>query len=140
MTTLQKQIRNQVFDLVLAQAGLPAESLYRSPRRDIPAVDLPAILIYSHGDRPVNADDDHQQIHERVYTLRIEIRVAARVEEDATDDLAVKVRRAILTDDSLGQLVNRTQWEQQQWDGVENDIPESGTALDFAFHYFWSPE
>jgi len=140
MSTLQKQIRDQVVTLLTAATGLPAGSIYRSPRRDIPADTLPAILIYSHGDRPVNADEDHQDTHERTYTLRVEIRVQGRVEEDATDDLAVQVRRAILADDTLGQLTIRGLWESQQWDGVENDLPESGTALDFTFHYFWSPE
>lgn len=140
MSTIQKRIRDQVVTLLTAASGLPAESIYRAPRRDVPVESLPALLIYSHGDRPVSQEDDHQGVHERIYTLRVEIRVAARVEEDATDDLAVSVRRALLTDDSLGKLANRAIWESQQWDGVENETPESGTALDFSFYYFWSPE
>jgi hypothetical protein len=54
--------------------------------------------------------------------------------------MAAQVRHAILPDDTLGGLVMRTIWAQQQWDGVENDIPESGTALDFTFHYLYQPE
>jgi hypothetical protein len=140
MSTLQKQIRDQVVTRVMTVTGLAAGSVYRAPRRDIPASDLPAVLIYSHGDNPVNAEDNQQYPHERAYTVRVELRVAARVEDDATDAMAAQIRHAILPDDTLGGLVMRTIWAQQQWDGVENDIPESGTALDFTFHYLYQPE
>lgn len=140
MSTIQKLIRQQVVDRCLAATALPSGSIYLSPRRDIPAEDLPALLIYSDSDVPVNQDDDQQQTHERAYTIIVGICVPARVEEDATDALAVQVRRALLSDDTLGQLVIRTLWSRQQWDGVENEIPESSTALSFTFHYFYQPE
>jgi hypothetical protein len=141
MSTLQKQIRDLVLTKVQATTGFTDANSYRAPRRDIPAVDLPALLIYSHNDRPIDADVDQRFPHERAYTLRVELRVKERVEDDATDLLASQVRRALLTtDDTLGGLVMRTIWDQQQWDGVENDIPESGTALDFTFHYVFQPE
>lgn len=140
MSTLQKQIRDRALTLIQTATGLPALSLYRAPRRDIDAGDLPAILIYSHADHPVNSEDDQQRSHERAYTLRVEIRVAARIEDDATDLLASQVRHALLSDDTLGGLVWRTTWDQQQWDGVENQTPESGTALDFSFFYRYDPE
>lgn len=140
MSTLQKAIRDQVVNLIQTATGLPTGSIYRSPRRDIAATDLPAVLVYSHGDKAANLDDNQQYPHERMYTLRVEVRVQGRVEEDVTDPLATQIRHALLAEDTLGGLVIRTLWEQQIWDGVEEDIPESGTALDFTFHYLYQPE
>lgn len=140
MSTVQKAIRDQVVTRIQVATGLPLGSIYRAPRRDIAAADLPAVLIYSHGDKAANLDDNQQFPHERMYTLRVEVRAQGRVEEDATDNLATQIRHALLTEDTLAGLVIRTLWEQQQWDGVENDVPESGTALDFTFHYLYQPE
>lgn len=140
MSTLQKAIRDQAVTRIQAATGLPLGSIYRAPRRDIDAAALPAILIYSHGDRAANLDDNQQFPHERMYTLRVEVRVQDRVEEDATDLLASQIRHALLPEDTLGGLVIRTLWEMQQWDGVENDEPLSGCALDFIFHYLYEPE
>lgn len=140
MSTLQKQIRDRVVQLVQTATLLPLSSIYRAPRRDIDAADLPAVLVYSHSDHPLSGDDDHQRQHERLYVLRIEARVATRVEDDATDLLASQIRKALLADDTLAGLVYRITWDQQQWDGVEEQVPESGTALDFSFHYLYQPE
>jgi hypothetical protein len=99
------------------------------------------ICVFSHADKPVDPDADHEQAHERVFTLRVEIRVAERPEDDATDALAMAIRRAFLADDSLGlPFVRRTLWIDQQWDGSEEGGPLGGTALDFNVHYLWSPE
>jgi len=140
MSTLQKQIRTRVAALLATASGLPTASIFQSSRRDIPVSLLPALLVYSHADKPVDTEEDHSKPHQRIYTLRIEARVADRPEEDATDTLCIAIRKAILQDDSLAQLVIRTSWDLQQWDGVEEATPVSGSALDFNFHYFWSPE
>lgn len=140
MSTRQKQIRDLVLAAIQTATSLTSESIFRAPRRDIPTELLPAVLIYSHSDVPVDPMADQRYPHERAYTLRVELRVAERVEDDATDALAADVRRAVLTDDTLGGVAMHTSWANQQWDGVENEIPESGTALDFTFHYVYEPE
>lgn len=139
--TLQAQIRAAARALLMAKTGFPEESIFRAPRRNLSPEELPALCIYSHGDRPVNPDDDATRPHERVYILRVEVRVSDRPEDDATDDLASQVRQAILTDDSLGLPdVRRIVWADQQWDGAEDEKPLAGTALDFNVHYLWRPE
>lgn len=142
MSSVQAQIRAAAQPLLLAATALPAGSYYKAPRFNIPESALPALLVYSHGDKPLSPDDDEMLPHERVYTLRVEIRVQERPEDDATDALATAVRRALLKDDSLGLggVVRRVVWIDQQWAGVEEDNPISGTALDFNVHYLWSPE
>lgn len=140
--TIQKQIR----DIVAAriQAALPTVTVFRSLRREAAGDELPAVFLYSNGDSPSDSDADHAGAHERIYTLRVEVRIEERNEEDATDAMAVAIRSAILPDDAdgrtLGGLVRRTTWEGQKWAGEEGDKPLSGTALDFAFHYLWRPE
>jgi hypothetical protein len=138
MSTIQKQIRDAV--MVRLQTIPGVTTFFRSPRRVIGEQELPALCLYSHNDKPLSDDDDHQQAHQRVYTLRVEIRAQGRPEEDATDDLCIAVRRALLQDDSLGQLVNRITWGDQQWDGSEDENPLAGTALDFNVFYLWRPE
>lgn len=135
--SLQKQIRTAVAALL---GTIPGVKVFASPRFDIAEAELPALCVFSHGDVPSNSDDDHARAHERTYTLRVEIRAKGRPEEDATDDIAVAVRKAILADDSLGQLVHRITWAEQAWDGDEGEFPLAGTYLDFNVFYLWRPE
>lgn len=135
--TLQKDIR----DFVAARLALiPSCTVFLAPRREIGQGELPALCLYSGTDQAASEDDDHARQHERVYTLRVEIRASGRPEEDATDSLAQAVRRAILTDDTFGSLVYRTTWSSQAWDGDEADYPLAGTILEFRVHYLWRPE
>lgn len=135
--TIQRQIRDAIAALLEA---IPGVQVFRSPRRVLAAAELPALCVYSQGDRPQDEDDDHQRAHWRVYTVRVEIRVAALPEDDATDDLAAEVRRALLAERALGGLVDRITWTEQAWDGDEADTQLGGTALDFACYYLWRPE
>jgi len=137
MSSQQRTIRNAVVTLLEA---IPGVHVFRSPRFEIAEAELPALAVFSHGDRPEDQDDDHQKSHRRTYTLRVEIRAKGRPEEDATDDLAVAVRKAILADDSLGGLVHRITWAEQAWDGDEGEFPLAGTYLDFNVFYLWRPE
>jgi hypothetical protein len=134
--TLQKSVRDFIVSALQA-AGL---TVFRAPRFELGEENLPAVAVYSRGDRPENPDDDHQKAHARVYTVRVECRAKGSPEEDATDDLAVKVRRSILADDTLGGLVNRTTWSEQVWDGDEGEYPLAGTVLEFSAFYLWRPE
>lgn len=139
MTTTQRKIRDVVASRI--QAALPAAHFFRSPHRDLAEAELPAVCLWGITDRPSAGDeDDHQGPHERVYTVRTEILAAGRGDDDATDDLAVEVRRAVLADDTLGGLVNRTTWAEQTWDGSEGEFPLSGTLLNFNVFYLWRPE
>lgn len=135
--TIQRQIRDAIAALL---TPLPGVNVFRSPRRVLAAGELPAVCIFSQGDRPQEDDADHAKQHWRVYTVRVEIRVPALPEDDATDYLAVEVRRALLADDTLGGLVDRITWTEQAWDGDEADAQLGGTALDFACFYLWRPE
>jgi len=137
MTTVQAQIRASVAVKLAAIPGVTAFLL--SPRRIIAEQSLPAVCLYSHGDRVVNDRDDQMGPHERVYSLRVEIRVPGRPEEDVTDSFSIAVRRALLQDDTLGGLANRIVWTDQQWDGTEDENALGGTALDFNVFYLWRP-
>lgn len=140
--TIQGAIRSEVIRRI--QAVAPWATIQQSLRRETAQEELPCIIVYSHGDRAQDEDQDHAQAHERVYTLRVEIRVDGRPEEDATDELATVVRRAVLPDDpdgrTLAGLVRRTTWSAQEWAGDEGEFPLAGTALDFSFYYQWRPE
>jgi len=136
--TTQRAIRDAVQPLLLAIPGIDPGHVHRSPRRDIPDDDLPALCVFSSSDRPVDADADTQMIHERDYTLRVEVLVSERSEEDATDYLAGKVRKALLGSEWIGGA-SSIQWAGQTWDGVEGGDPLSGTALDFTFRYTYDP-
>lgn len=139
MTTTQRKIRDVVASRI--QAAMPEVHFFRAPHRDLAEAELPAVCLFGLTDRPENGDeDDHQQAHNRVYTLRVEILAAARGDDDATDDIAVSVRRAVLADDTLGGLVHRITWAEQTWDGSEGEFPLSGTLLNFNVFYLWRPE
>lgn len=139
MSTVQKLLRNALVSRI--QTALPAVTIFRAPRRELADTELPAVCIFGQHDRPQNADeDDHSKAHARVYTVRVEIRAKGLVEDDTTDVLAVAVRGAVLTEDTLGGLCDRTTWGEQLWDGDEGDPPLSGTALEFNHFYLWRPE
>ena len=138
MSTQQRVIRDAIFTRLAVQ--LPGVILMRSPRRMVDDAEIPCVCVFSHGDRPANADDDHAQSHERIYTVRVEAIAAGRPEEDATDALAIAVRKAILTDDSLGGSAWRITWAGQVWSGDEGDPVQALTGLDFDVTYLWSPE
>jgi hypothetical protein len=137
MSTLQKQIRTYVGAQILATTGLTVLS---SPRVEIPVENLPAIAVFSHSDKAVDAAADSSRKHQRIYTLAVDLTAMGRGEEDITEPTAILIRKAILADGSLGGLVNYTTWADQQWAGTETDKPMAGTVLLFSFHYFWSPE
>lgn len=138
MSSKQKQIRDAI---VAALTPLvPSGNLFRSPRFTIAEANLPCIAAFSTSDRPAEDDSDHQAPHVRVYSIRVELRAIGRPEEDVLDDLSASVRRAILTDDSLGGLANRITWAEQLWDGSEDESPNAGSAFDFNVFYLWRPE
>lgn len=137
MSTLQKQIRTAIAANIQAGTGLAP---LMSPRCDVATLDLPAVCIFSHGDKPQDEEEDHQKAHHRIYTVAVDVSAEGRPEEDATDDLAVKVRQAVLSDDSLGGLVDRVIWADQIWAGVEGETPMAGTVLTFNCFYLWRPE
>lgn len=146
MSTQQKAIRDAIFTRLTAQ--LPVGTLtFRAPRRslDDTEIGLGVVCVFSHGDRPANQGDDHSGRHERIYTVRIECIANGRPEEDTTDTLAIAVRRALLTDDSLTDvgalaLTRRITWNGQIWSGDEGDPVQALTGLDFDCYYTWSPE
>lgn len=138
MSSKQKAIRDALAAMLTPL--VPAGNFFRAVRRDLGPGELPALTLWSREDRPVSDEDDHQAPHQRTYTLRVEIRVAALTEDDSTDALACAVRSAVLADDRLGGLVYRTTWSSQAWDGDEGDPPIAGTALDFSVYYLWEPE
>lgn len=148
MTTQRAAMLNKV--KARLQAALPGTTLLLvSPRYEVPAEQLPAVLLFSRGDRPEGEKYNPTVAHPRVYTIQVEIRVRAREEEAATDDLAVTIRRALLLDETakgllpdtaLDGLARRVVWADQQWDGVETEVPISGTRLEFDIHYVWQPE
>lgn len=138
MSTIQKLIRDAIVSAITTQ--VPTVTVFRAPRREIAESELPCVCVFSTSDRPLSSDDDHAEAHQRVYTVRVEVRALGRPEEDATDTLAVAIRKAVLTDDTLGRNAYRTTWDAQAWDGSEDENPLAGTALDFACHYFWRPE
>lgn len=147
MSTQQKAIRDAIFTHLKAQlSGVVADSsFFRSPRREIADAEIPCVCVFSHNDRPANPEDDHAGRHERVYTVRVEVVANGRPEEDATDALAIAVRRAILADDSLTEtgalaLARRITWNGQFWNGDEGDPVQAITGLDFDCYYTWSPE
>jgi len=136
--SLQKQIRLAL--VALLTQGFPDMHVFQAPRRQLDHPDMPSLSIFSHEDRPLNDEDDQQRSHIRCYTVRVELRVESLVEDDATDDLAVRVRQCLMTESLLGGLALRITWSAQQWDGAEGETPMAGTALDFNIHYLWRPE
>ena len=140
MSTQQRLLRNYVFNAVQVATGLPTTSIFKSPRTNIPVELMPVISIFSTGDRPVTEDDDAQLSHERIYTLVVDVQVTGSDAEDKTDTLAVAIRKAVLTDDQMGQLAHRTTWASQEWGGLDQSPAISGTALTFNIFYLWSPD
>ena len=136
--TIQAQIRSTI-KVLLVQA-LPAVHVLMAPRYQLGKTHLPALAIFGHEDRPLEADADTQQLHQRVYTVRVEVRVEDSPEDDCTDPLAKAIRRALLTQDlALWPLVDQISWTSQMWTGDEGEDPMSGTALDFEFVYQFDP-
>ena len=138
MSTIQKQIRDAVMARLQTIPGVT--TFFRSCHRVVGEQELPAVFLYSHNDRAVNERDNQQEPHERAYTVRVEIRLEGRPEEDVTDDLCIAVRRALLQDVTLNGLVNRIVWTDQAWDGTEDENALAGSALDFSIFYLWKPE
>ena len=146
MSSAQQQIRNAIMDRL---RSLPGVTVLQSPRLLLGADQLPAVCVYSLHDRPQDPQDNTTLRHPRIYTVRVEIRVQERSEEEATEALAAEVRKRLQADETLGGLLPDTAldglalqiaWADQQWDGSEDDSPLSGTALDFDITYLWNPE
>lgn len=147
MSTQQRAIRDAIVARLTTElAGLVApEHIFRAPERDLAKSDYPAVCVFSHGDRPANPDDNTDGQHRRIYTIRIEAIANGRPQEDATDALAVAVRRALLVDDSLPSAswvpaAWGISWSGQIWSGHEGETVEALTALDFDVFYLWRPE
>lgn len=140
MSIVQRQIRDAVEAALVAT--LPGTvHVLRAPRSQVGRINLPGVAFFGHGDRPYESDADTQREHRRIYTVRVEARVEAKPEDDATDDLARLVRKALLTESFPVQDVLQITWNEQQWDGADDgEDPMSGTALDFDFHYLFDPE
>ena len=139
MATVGSLIREAFRTRIIAATGLPDGSVLRSPRFHLDLEALPLISIYTHSDKPEEADQISSRRHGRVYTVAVEINVASRVEEDSTDDLAVAVRNAILSDSTLGGLCTYVVWASQEWGSKENAVAASASLLLFSCHYFWTP-
>ena len=139
MATLGSKIRAYFHSALVTATGLPDSKVLKSPRFHVEAVDLPIVSVYTHSDKPVDADAVSDRPHDRIYTVAVEINVAAREEEDATDALSIAVRSAILTDGTLGGLCSYTTWASQEWGSKENELAESATLLLFSCHYLWRP-
>jgi hypothetical protein len=147
MSTQQKVIRDAIVARLTTQlTGLVApEHIFRSPERDLADSEIPAVCVFSHSDRPANSDDNTDSQHRRIYTVRIEVVSNGRPQEDATDDLAIAVRRALLSDDSLPSAswvpaAWAISWSGQIWSGSEGEQVQALTALDFDVFYLWRPE
>jgi len=142
MSTQQKAIRDAIVARLTTElAGLVApEHIFRSPERDLADNEIPAICIFSHQDRPVDEEDDQRFPHQRVYTLRVEVVAKGRPQEDAADDLASHVRKAVLAEDTLGGLCVRITWVGQLWSGFEGEIVQALSGLDLNCYYLFRPE
>lgn len=142
MSTQQKLIRTEFKNRIVAQ--LPGVNVLWAVRRELAESEFPAVNLFPGGDRPESNDDDHAKVHPRVYTIVAEITCLGRPEDDATDDLAVAVRKAVLPDDASGAVLSgmakRITWTDQEWDGGEGDNPIAGTKLEFNVYYTWRPE
>lgn len=138
MSTVQKAIRDAIFTRLTAQ--IPDVTVFRSPRRSIDDSEIPCVCVFSHGDRPADADSNHSETHQRIYTVRIEVIANGRPEEDATDELASKVRTVVLSEGALPNGNCQVSWAGQVWSGDEGDPVQALTGLDFDITYFWSPE
>jgi hypothetical protein len=142
MSTLGAAVRAYFHARIVATTGLPDASVLTSPRWHTDAANLPVAAVYSLSDAPVDPSQVSDRPHDRILVLAVELDVAGRGEEDATDALATQVRQAILTDGTLGGLpgVHFTVWAKQEWGAKETRIPESATRLLFAVHYTWRPD
>lgn len=147
MSTQQKVIRDAIIARLTTElAGLVVEEhIFRSPERDLADKEIPAVCVFSHGDRPVNPDDDHAHEHRRIYTVRVEAVAEGRPQEDATDPLAKAIRKALLSDDRLHSVSGEPAswaitWAGQIWGGYEGEKVQALTALDFDVLYLWRPE
>lgn len=137
MTTVQKQIRSGL--QAICEAALPAAHVLMAPRFELGKANLPAVCIFGHEDRPREADANTTQEHQRVYTVRVEICAEAAPEDDATDAMAVAIRRAALAENILWPIVDEIHWSAQMWAGNEGEDPMARTALDFDFTYLYDP-
>lgn len=140
MSTKQAQIRNYVRAAIIAATGLPAEKVFRSVKSSIPVELMPCISIYSLGDSALSLDDDHQKIHTRQFSFVVDVMTSGSSSEDASDALAIKIRQAVLADDTFAQLVHRTTWTGQEWGVSEGSPTIAGTALTFTSTYEWDPD
>lgn len=131
--TIQKQIRSG-FQAIIAGA-LPLAHVLMAPRFELGKANLPAVCIFGHEDRPREADADTSNPHQRVYTVRVEICVEDAPEDDATDAMAVAIRRAVLAENVLWEIVDEIRWTGQMWAGNEGEDPMARTALDFDVIY-----
>lgn len=140
MATVQSLIRAYVRTAVKTATGLDDKHVFSFPNSNVPVELMPCISIFSLSDKPLNAEDDHQKPHERLYSFVVDIQVAKSQAEDSTDAMAVQCRQAILVDDSLDRNVFSTRWNDQSWGTLTGSPSISGTALTFECHYMWYPD
>lgn len=134
MSLQQKAIREAFASRLQAALGATAK-VFRATRRELGQGELPAVIVYSVSDRPEDDEQSQRYAHSRAYTLRAEIRVEGRPEDDVTEGICDTIRAAVFQDDTLGGLCHRAAWTEQAWDGDEGEWPLAGTILDFTFHY-----
>ena len=137
MITLQQLIRYAMVGAIHETTGYVA---YLSPRTDLGVSLLPAICIYSHGDKATNEDSDSTRPHPRIYSVAVDYTGVGRSAEDSTDAMARLIRKALLSDSTQGGLAALTTWSTQEWGGTEGEVPLSGTVMIFSFLYMWRPE
>ena len=140
MTTIGSKIRSYFHTTIATATGLPAISILKSPRFQVGSADLPVVAIYTHSDRAEDPNQISDRRHSRVYTVAVEVAVEGRIEEDSTDALAALIRKAILTDGTLGSICTYTTWVSQEWGAKETQVAESATMMLFSCHYMWSPD
>lgn len=139
MTPITTQILAHVRAAIVAATGLPESQVYLDRGEDIDDDALPQVIVFAQNDDPREDDGENSDgVEDRGFQFGVSVAVRAG-EPSGTDELAVKVRKAVLSDRSLGNLVRWTSRGTQTWGRGAGSTPTQMTEQLFKSIFVFDP-
>lgn len=137
---ITRQILDYARAAIIAETGLTADQVYLDRGEDIDDDALPQIIVFAQSDDPREDDGENSDgAEDRVFSFGVSLAVAAG-DPSGSDALAVQIRKALLADRSLGNLVRWTSRGIQTWGRGAGSTPTQMTEQIFKSIFVFDPE
>jgi hypothetical protein len=137
---ITRQILNYARAAIIAETGLSESQVYLDMGEDVDDDALPQVILFAQSDDPREDDGENSDGREdRVFSFGASIAVSTG-DPSGTDALAVQIRKALLSDRSLGGLVRWTSRGTQTWGRGAGSTPTQMTEQLFKTIFVFEPE